>query len=122
MGQALSFVRTLGHKPSPDGVNLHGKCPRCSRTNARSERGNFGTGIAVPYGSMCRPGRRCLQIDDCPLDTFPNGLAFKIAAIEHQIGALHKPQSFVSAFEARKWWVDVIEFLLIASNPECRSR
>ena len=37
--------------------------------------------------SMCRAGRRGLQLDDRASDPFPDGLPFEIAAIEHQIGA-----------------------------------
>jgi hypothetical protein len=48
---------------------------------------SFVLGIAILLRSMCRPGRRGLQLDDSPPDPLPNGLAFEVAAFEHQIGA-----------------------------------
>ena len=38
-------------------------------------------------GSMRRPGRWRLQLDDSPSDPFPDGLPFEVAAFEHQVGA-----------------------------------
>jgi hypothetical protein len=48
----------------------------------------WGSASLYPRISMCRAGRRGLQLDDGPSDPFPDGLPFEIAAIEHQIGAL----------------------------------
>jgi hypothetical protein len=43
----------------------------------------FGIGIAVSsHGSMSRPGRRGLQLDDSPSDPFPDGLPFEVASFE----------------------------------------
>jgi hypothetical protein len=47
-------------------------------------------GIAITRSSrnsMCRPGRRGLQLDDSPPDPLPNGLPFEVAAFKHQVGA-----------------------------------
>ena len=37
--------------------------------------------------SMCRAGRRGLQLDDSPADPLPKGLPFEVAALKHQVGS-----------------------------------
>jgi hypothetical protein len=39
---------------------------------------------------MSRAGRRRLQLDDGPSDSFPYGLPLEIAAFEHHVGALDR--------------------------------
>jgi hypothetical protein len=53
---------------------------------SRNHRHILGIGLAILSRSVCRPGRRGLQLDDSPPDPFPDGLPFEIAAVEHQVG------------------------------------
>jgi hypothetical protein len=49
----------------------------------------YTLGIAItasPLASICRPGRRSLQLKDRPPDPRPDGLAVKIAPFERKVG------------------------------------
>jgi hypothetical protein len=35
---------------------------------------------------MCRSAWGSLQLDDCPSDPFPDGLAVEVASFEHEVG------------------------------------